>query len=227
MPIYDFTIRILIAILAGFAIGLERQLTGHLAGIHTNVLVALGSCLFVLFSQMIAAGDPTRIAAQVVSGVGFLCSGIIFKEGLNVKGLKTAATLWCSAAIGVLSSLGIVSHVAVAVIFLVASNILFPVVASSISAIITNYDDEDHTYTFSVTCEELVEFNVRQVIMKNMKTAKIRIVDLKSTDQTSNKVKIEATIQVLGKKKDEIIERITKKVATEKGISKVGWNREE
>lgn len=226
MPILDFALRIIIAIVAGFGIGLERQLTGHIAGIHTNVLVALGACLFVLFSQIVGSGDPTRIAAQVVSGVGFLCSGIIFKEGLNVKGLKTAATLWCSAAIGVLSSLGIVSHVALAVFFLVFSNIFFPLVGRRISAI-TNDDEEDHKYIFSVTCDESNEFNVRQTIMKSMKSARLRIIDLESADQIGNKVEIEAKIQVLGKRKDEIIERVVTKIAMEKGISKVGWNREE
>ena len=229
MEVFDFAWRILLAILAGFFIGLERQITGHLAGIHTNVLVALGSCLFVLFSHIVGTGDATRVAAQVVTGVGFLCSGIIFKEGLNVKGLKTAATLWCSAAIGVLSSLGLVMHVGISVLMLVTSNTVFPIIASKVISLVnmTGRDDEEQIYIFSVTCDEKEEFHVRQTIIRSMKNAKLRIIHLESADQIGNKVEIEATVQVLGSKKDELIERIVTKVAMEKSISKVGWNREE
>jgi len=226
MDIYTFSASIGLAILAGFCIGMERQLTGHSAGIHTNVLVALGSCLFVLFSVMVDAGDPTRIAAQVVSGVGFLCSGIIFKEGLNVKGLKTAATLWCSAAMGVLSSLGLPAYVAVAVILVITSNIVFPLIGKNIIAI-KPLEEDDHVYLVSITCDESEEFNIRRTVIGSMKTSRLRLIDLESSDHINNRVEIEAKLQVFGNKKEDLIERIVAKVALEKGIAKVGWNREE
>ena len=79
MTLFDFVIRISCAVLFGFLIGLERQLTGHATGIRINVLISIGACLFTLFSQLMGVYDTTRIAAQVVTGIGFLCSGIIFK----------------------------------------------------------------------------------------------------------------------------------------------------
>ena len=93
----EFTIRLLSAAIAGLLIGFERQWNNKSAGIRTNTLVAIGAALFVLLSINITkdSGDVTRIIGQVVTGIGFLGAGIIFKEGLNVRGLTTAATVWC------------------------------------------------------------------------------------------------------------------------------------
>jgi putative Mg2+ transporter-C (MgtC) family protein len=85
-----------VAVAVGAAIGFERQWRQRLAGLRTNTLVALGAASFVVFESLFSTdASPTRMAAQVVSGIGFLGAGIIFREGLNVRGLNTAATLWC------------------------------------------------------------------------------------------------------------------------------------
>lgn len=89
--------RLALSVLLGAFIGVERQWHQKMAGLRTNALVALGSCGFVCFSAMVGVGDPTRVAAQVVTGIGFLGAGVILREGINVHGLNTAATLWCSA----------------------------------------------------------------------------------------------------------------------------------
>jgi len=101
MSIGQAAIDLAVAVSLGAAIGFERQWRNRLAGLRTNALVALGSATFVVF-EALAPGDssPTRVAAQVVSGIGFIGAGLIFREGLSVRGLNTAATLWCSAAIG-------------------------------------------------------------------------------------------------------------------------------
>ena len=91
----------------GAVIGFERQWRNRLAGLRTNTLVALGAASFVVFAALVPGdASPTRVAAQVVSGIGFLGAGIIFREGFNVRGLNTAATLWCSAAVGLLAGIG-------------------------------------------------------------------------------------------------------------------------
>jgi putative Mg2+ transporter-C (MgtC) family protein len=92
--------RLSVALFLGSAIGFERQWHQKMAGLRTNALVALGSCGFVVFSAMVGEGDPTRIAAQVVTGIGFLGAGVILREGINVHGINTAAALWCSAMVG-------------------------------------------------------------------------------------------------------------------------------
>ena len=85
----------------------ERQWRARTAGLRTNTLVALGATLFVLYSEAVGdTGSPTRVASYVVSGIGFLGGGVILREGGGVRGLNTAATLWCSAAVGVLAASG-------------------------------------------------------------------------------------------------------------------------
>lgn len=95
------------AVLFGALIGFERQLRGHPAGLHTNALVALGSAAFVIASVLVGdASGPARIAGQVVTGVGFLCAGVIMHQGVTVRGINTAATVWCASAVGVLAGFG-------------------------------------------------------------------------------------------------------------------------
>jgi len=90
--------RLALAGLLGAIMGLERELRGHPAGIRTMSMVTLGACLFTDISQLIGAGD--RIAAQIVTGIGFLGAGVIFREGTGIKGITTAATVWATAAVG-------------------------------------------------------------------------------------------------------------------------------
>ncbi|MDO7136311.1 MULTISPECIES: MgtC/SapB family protein [Algibacter] len=117
MTVTDFTLRLTVAALAGLAIGFERQLRQKTAGLKTNMLVASGAAIFVLLSYMIknedATVDVTRIIAQVITGVGFLGAGVIFREGANVHGLGSAATIWCSAAIGCIAATGFYKETAI------------------------------------------------------------------------------------------------------------------
>ena len=129
-------LRIALAAGLGSAVGLERELREHEAGLRTHMLVAVGSALFTLvsaygFSEFFAQSgpvvpvDPTRIAAQIVTGIGFLGAGAIIRQGMNVRGLTTAATLWAVAAIGLASGAGYYSGArATTVVVLVA---LWPV----------------------------------------------------------------------------------------------------
>lgn len=115
MSTLDLLIRIGLCALFGGAVGLEREISEHHAGFRTHVLVALGAGLFTLCGiyamEAFSADsgvrvDPTRIAAQVVTGIGFLGAGTIIREGMTVRGLTTAASLWVTAAIGTAVGLG-------------------------------------------------------------------------------------------------------------------------
>ena len=98
--------KIVLATALGYVMGMERELHGKVVGTRTISLIAIGSALYVLMSPTIIGGDNSRIIAQVVSGIGFLGAGSIFKDGDTVKGLTTAATVWCAAAIGGLCGFG-------------------------------------------------------------------------------------------------------------------------
>lgn len=94
-------IKVLLAIVAGGLIGIEREYRDKTAGFRTNILICLGATLFMIVSLKAGAGeDPARIAAQIVSGVGFLGAGAIVREGKFISGLTTAATVWFTAALG-------------------------------------------------------------------------------------------------------------------------------
>ena len=110
----DLAARLIIAAALGAAVGAEREIHGHPAGIRTHMLVALGSALFTVMSIYGFSGigggtapvDPTRIAAQIVSGIGFLGAGAILKDGVVIRGLTTAASLWATSAVGLAAGAG-------------------------------------------------------------------------------------------------------------------------
>lgn len=119
-------LRVLIAAALGAALGLEREWRGKEAGLRTNTLIAIGAALFTVVSVKFA-GDPARVAAQVVTGVGFLGAGAIMRTGGNVQGLTTAAMIWVNAAIGVAVGAGYIRLAALSAgITLVAMLALIP-----------------------------------------------------------------------------------------------------
>jgi len=132
----NYIIRLLVASFLGAIIGVERDIHGRAAGLRTNLLVSLGAALFMLISEQIAITfssapdslirvDPGRIAAQIVTGIGFLGAGTIIKYGFTVKGLTTAACLWLSAALGMSAGAGYIDLAIVATVVGLAGLILF------------------------------------------------------------------------------------------------------
>jgi putative Mg2+ transporter-C (MgtC) family protein len=121
----DFSFRLLTGFILGVGIGIERQWLKTRAVLKTNVLVTLGAAMFVMLSIM-TPGDasPTRISAQVVSGIGFLGGGVILREGGGVRGINTAATLWCAAAVGTLVGSGHLVQAYLGTLAVVGANLL-------------------------------------------------------------------------------------------------------
>jgi len=124
-----YFVGLVVAVVLGALIGLERQLRNHPAGVHTNALVALGAAAYVVAGAIV--GDPTgpaRVAGQVIVGVGFVCAGLIWHAQGTVRGINTAATVWCSCAVGVFAGFGLFSWaVAVAVLVVLANVVLHAV----------------------------------------------------------------------------------------------------
>jgi len=117
--------KIVLATILGYLIGMERERHGKVVGTRTISLIAIGSALYVLMSPSMLEGDNSRIIAQVVSGIGFLGAGIIFKHGDTVRGLTTAATVWCAAAIGCLCGYGMFAEAIVGTGAVIIVNLLF------------------------------------------------------------------------------------------------------
>ncbi len=225
MNLQDFLIRLLTSMFLGFIIGTERQYRHTLAGIRTNVLVCMGACLFVMFPTLIGSNDSPRIAGQVVTGIGFLGGGVILKEGFNVRGLNTAATLWCTAAVGVLSSTGYIFYGAIAALLIVFSNIVLRLFARKIFKLKKNSenDDGEHEYVISIKCLDDVEFNIRSTLMNMVSKETILLRKLESLDiDADGKVKVKAEIISI-ENSDMIIERIVSVLSLEIGVTSVGW----
>lgn len=115
---YQFLIATALAIILGFIVGSERESRGKDAGISTHILVIMGSMLFTLLSSLVDPMSTSRIAAQVVTGIGFLGAGLILKDGISVRNLTTAASLWVAAAVGMAIGFG---FYAIAIVATVAS----------------------------------------------------------------------------------------------------------
>lgn len=125
MTLQLFATRLFIALVCGILIGLERQLRQRSAGLTTNSLVSVGACIFILVSETVIANavasggmvnnDNLRVLAQIVTGIGFLGAGVILRDGFTIHGLNSAATLWCSAAVGSLCGYGLWREAIVAV----------------------------------------------------------------------------------------------------------------
>jgi putative Mg2+ transporter-C (MgtC) family protein len=130
MPLSDLILRLALAAGLGAAIGLERELRQKPAGLRTNILIALGAALFTIVSielaRNYAGGTPDRVAAQIVTGIGFLGGGAILRSGTNVHGMTTAATIWVNAAIGMAAGAGAYALASVATFIALAVLALLP-----------------------------------------------------------------------------------------------------
>lgn len=123
-----FLFRIILSILSGLLIGMEREYKGKDAGLKTNTLVSAGACAFVILSLEFTGKDfidVTRVLGQVVTGIGFLGAGVILKRKNTVKGLTTAATVWCSAAAGCIAAFYMVTNLIFFTVAVVLVNIAF------------------------------------------------------------------------------------------------------
>jgi len=166
---WELIINSFFGIFAGMIIGIERQWQKKLAGMKTTTLVCFGACLFVTLSALIVDdGSPTRIAAQVVSGIGFLAGGVIIRDGYSVSGINTAATLWCSAAVGVIIGAGFQLEGIICSIILMLINVFLSSASRKVDNInIARHTDTTHYYV-SVTCLETQEIDVRTIILHDL-----------------------------------------------------------
>lgn len=126
--LYEYAVPVLLAAAAGGLIGIEREYRDKTAGFRTMILIAVGSCLFTVFSEVMGApkGEVTRIAASIVTGVGFLGAGAIMKDGLSIQGLTTAASIWLVAALGMGAALGMYALIFAVAVFVLLVLILLP-----------------------------------------------------------------------------------------------------
>jgi putative Mg2+ transporter-C (MgtC) family protein len=182
-----FLLRVSIALVLGALIGAERQLRQRLTGLRTNALVSTGACLFVLMTQAVpgmAPADASRVAAYVVSGIGFLGGGVIMRDGFNVRGLNTAATLWCTAAVGVLCSLGLLLEAALGSLVVLCANILLRDIAQRLDRQDVVPASEQH-FEVRIVCRAEDEIQVRSLMLHSLGDPQLRLQSLQSQTWTT------------------------------------------
>lgn len=211
------------AFLFGGIIGFERQWRQRLAGLRTNTLVALGAATFVVFAGLFPGeASPTRVAAQVVSGIGFLGAGIIFKEGLNVSGLNTAATLWCSAAVGVLCGAGFFPHALVATAFVISVNLVLRPLVRAIGRRPISTNEIDTIYAISIVCHGEVEAHIRALLLRDLGSV-LHIRELESSNiEDSNRVEVAAAVRAESRQ-DRLLEQIVGRLSLEPLVTAARW----
>jgi putative Mg2+ transporter-C (MgtC) family protein len=222
MGLGDFAVRVGAALLFGAVMGLERQLHHRLAGLRTNSLVAMGAAAFVALSGMVPGDSPTRIAAQVVSGIGFLGAGVIFKEGFNVHGLTTAATLWCAAAAGSLAGLGFVAAGSVVTAMVLATNVLLRPLSHMVDRV-PSKSEMEVSYRIKAVCGESVEEEIRALLFATAAQDSVAVRGIHSEHVGQSKtVRIEATFVIHGRS-NEVIEQVTGRISRHPEVATVSW----
>ncbi len=184
----EFLGNIIVCFILSFFIGLERQWRRRAIGLRTNVLVSIGSFLFVVLAvNLNIDSDSTRIAAQVVSGIGFLGAGVILKDGQHIRGLNTAATLWCNAAIGVLCAYGFIFEAIVGTIFILISNVILRQLSLRL---IDDYVRNDMNYILVIICKEKYQVKYKTEIIDKLIKSSMTFEKVETEELDERKVKI-------------------------------------
>jgi len=218
--------RLGLALLLGSAVGFERQWHQKMAGLRTNALVALGAAGFVVFSDMVAQGDPTRVAAQVVSGIGFLGAGIILREGINVRGLNTAATLWCSAMIGTFAGGGFWAPSIAAAAFVIITNLLLRPLVQRLNTRVLNATEVETHYTVEITCRAAEEAHMRSLLLHALSQAGLGLRRIDSKDIPDTAKVVVTALAVAVERNDSALEQIVGRLSLEPHVTAATWHAE-
>jgi putative Mg2+ transporter-C (MgtC) family protein len=159
----------------------------------------------------------------VVSGVGFLGAGVIFREGLNVRGLNTAATLWCSAAIGVLAGGGYATYAAMATTFVVFVNLLLRPIVSFINRQPLVSTELEIGYVVSITCRGPEEAHIRALLLQSLATSGLALRNLDSSDLNGSARVVVTAFVTAHQRVDDEVERIVGRLSLEPTVSAARW----
>jgi putative Mg2+ transporter-C (MgtC) family protein len=223
LTVADFALRLAVGVGCGALIGLERQWRARLAGLRTNALVAAGATLFVLYAVATEDSSPTRVASYVVSGIGFLGGGVILREGFNVRGLNTAATLWCSAAVGVLAASGHLLFTAIATGTVIAIHVFGRPFGRWIDH--DNPAEEDESlqpYLVQVVCRPKSEKYARAHIVQHAAGNDITLRGIHTRRAADDETTLTAHVLMNGNTPARL-ERLVAELSLQPGVRAVQW----
>ncbi|MFD6159722.1 MgtC/SapB family protein [Nocardia sp. NPDC060256] len=227
MTTVEMILRLLAGVGLGAAIGFERQYRARMAGLRTNALVAAGATLFVLLSAHGFSGgdaDPTRVAAQIVSGIGFLGAGVIIRDGLNVRGLNTAATLWCAAAVGALAGAGMYSTAAAGTVAVVGVNVALRAAGRAVDKQPEAGHEQPASYAFAAVTNDDNEAHVRALLVQALTRTDFQLISISSAN-TGTPGRVEVRAELFGDQRDDRqMESAVSRLSLEPSVTSVGWH---
>ena len=207
----EYVIRLLFAVALGFSLGLERELTNKYAGLRTPILVCLGACVFTILSiyafPTYAQGDniiinnatgirdTSRVAAQIVTGIGFIGAGTVLRQGLTVTGLTTASTLWIAAAIGMACGAGLFTVGLATTIFAVAVLTLVRIIEKHV---LPSGTRTVKRYEITLYCADNDETAIRVFLEKNFAVNSLAI---KNSTTQEGQIKVKANVDINKRRK--------------------------
>ncbi|GGY22386.1 MgtC/SapB family protein [Paludibacterium paludis] len=220
----DSLVRLAIAFLLGTTIGYERQYRQRTAGLRTNALVAVGAAVFVdLAHHLNGAAGAVHVTAYVVSGVGFLGAGTIMKEGQNVRGLNTAATLWGSAAVGACAGADLFAEALLAALFVLAANTLLRPMVNSINRRPINARSSEITYQLTLIVDDTHQKEVLAELDALLDEANYPLADLDVEPFGDDGVEITATLMSSSADSREL-DRIAEIMVGKDHVRQAYWN---
>ena len=221
MDLATFVMRMGLAVLLGALMGLERQWHQRMAGTRTNALVATAASAFTMIGIVVAdPAGPSRIVGQIVTGIGFLGAGVIFKEGGTIHGLNTAATVWCSAAVGSLCGIGQPLYATVLAVAVLFTNVALRPLAYKLRPEIK---EEETNYHLELVCAAKDETQVRALLLDAVDRNHVALTSLNSEDlQEGTHVRVSAEIKSPGRN-DDCLEQIVARVSIQQSVSSIRW----
>lgn len=186
---------LLTAFVLGASIGFERQWRQRTAGLRTNVLVAVGAAAFVDLGMRMGASDgAVRVISYVVSGIGFLGAGVIMKEGAQVRGINTAATLWASAAVGAFAGSGQLAEAVLVAAFVLAGNTLLRPLANYVNRKPISPGSTEAVYRIHVTCQPSMVAEARDLLHEELEQRQYPIREIETLSETPELIELAATL---------------------------------
>jgi putative Mg2+ transporter-C (MgtC) family protein len=222
LALLNSTACLLVAFVLGALIGAERQYRQRSAGLRTNALVALGAAAFVDLGMRAAGGGSTQVMAYVVSGIGFLGAGAIMKEGVNIRGLNTAATLWCSAAVGAAAGSGFLVEAAMLTGLVIAGNTLLRPLVNAINRIPLDEQASEAIYAVRLTAAPKHAAEAREALADALENANYPVSDVETVERGDDLVDVVATLvstSVVAEELDAVADRMTR----QPGVAHATW----
>lgn len=193
MTVQEFIIRLFVVAAIGLIIGIERQIGGHHVEIKTTFLIAVGTFAFCMIEILLGYPD-IRMSANIVTGIGFLCSGVIFKNGLTVNGLNTSATLWSTSGISILVAYGYFKFAFIITVVLILLNIVLNISAKKIRPIPVLVDNDSNAYLINVVCLKEEVNDIKETIYKKVTEDKNIVNSIAVNSITPDKFRINVKV---------------------------------